>query len=420
MTDASLTQQIRKARSKFVAMAATYSLGVFNDNFFKQAAMLMAIDYAREELQGYAAVVFALPYLLCAAYAGWCADRFSKHHVVIGAKFLELAAMICGAIGVCLVSWPLILTMVCLMGLQSCLFGPSLNGSIPELYPASYVTKANAYLRVVVTGAILAGYAFAGLALDNEAIVMGSVTLGHARVAVIVLIVAVLGVVGSFGVPRRPAAAPKARFPWEGPVRTLKDLATIRRDKLLAIAIGANAFVWFAGAFELPVINLLGETQFDVGKKVTSALVVSQLIGVAIGGLISSVLAKGERWYRFLPITGLGMAVSMVAMGFVPLLPGGHCWAAGALLLLIGIGGGMFMIPCEAYIQVRPQAEAKGKTISASNFTIFTGILISGPVYNLLNVNLKLKPTTSFMCLGFAAVVVSGLLFVLLPKAKGT
>ena len=178
--------------------------------------------------------------------------------------------------------------------------------------------------------------------------------------------------------------------------------------------------MWFAGAFELPVINLLGETQFDVGKKVTSALVVSQLIGVAIGGLISSVLAKGERWYRFLPITGLGMAVSMVAMGFVPLLPGGHCWAAGALLLLIGIGGGMFMIPCEAYIQVRPRPAAKGKTISASNFTIFTGILISGPVYYLLNVNLKLKPTTSFMVLGFAAVVVSGLLFVLLPKANRT
>ena len=30
--------------------------------------------------------------------------------------------------------------------LQSAIFGPALNGSIPELFPAGYVTKANALL----------------------------------------------------------------------------------------------------------------------------------------------------------------------------------------------------------------------------------------------------------------------------------
>ena len=90
----SLTQQIRRARGKFLAMAATYSLGVFNDNFFRQAAMLMAVALGKKELQGHAIVIFALPYLIFAAYAGWFADRFPKRNVVIWAKVARLGKLL--------------------------------------------------------------------------------------------------------------------------------------------------------------------------------------------------------------------------------------------------------------------------------------------------------------------------------------
>ncbi|HIQ37296.1 MAG TPA: MFS transporter, partial [Desulfocapsa sulfexigens] len=36
-------QKVQAASSRFFAMAATYFLGVFNDNFFKQAALLLAV-----------------------------------------------------------------------------------------------------------------------------------------------------------------------------------------------------------------------------------------------------------------------------------------------------------------------------------------------------------------------------------------
>jgi len=367
MADPALREHIRRARGKFIAMAATYSLGVFDDNFFKQAAMLMALDVGRKELQGYATVIFALPYLIFAAYAGWMADRFSKRRVVIGAKFLELAAMICGAIGICTTSWPLILLMVGLMGLQSCLFSPSLNGSIPELYPASYVTTANAYLKVAVTAAILAGFAMAGFALDLDGTTLGGVPRGQVAVAGAVLLVAGLGVAGSFGVPQRAAADPKARFPWAGPFCTLGELNTIRKDRLLATVIGANSFIWFAGALEIPLINLLGKAQLGVSKSITSGLVVSQLVGLAAGGLLSSRLARGERWHRALPPTGLIMGGLMIAMATLTSLPApARLGTAFVLLFGIGMGGGIFMIPCEAFIQVRPAAREKGKVIAAA------------------------------------------------------
>ena len=169
------------ATRKFAAMAATYALGVFNDNFFKQAACLIAIAIGHTEYQGYAAAVFCLPWLLLAAPAGWMADRFSKRTVVISAKALEVVAMGAGAAGIIMVNWPLIFVMLFLMALQSTIFSPALNGSIPELYPATHVVKANSTVKTVTTCSILVGIILAGIALDQEADCMPGITLGDRR-----------------------------------------------------------------------------------------------------------------------------------------------------------------------------------------------------------------------------------------------
>ena len=70
-----LKQQIRKARSKFAAMAGAYSLGVFNDQFFKQAACLLAIAAGLDYVQGWVIFVFTIPYLVFAAWSLWTVKR---------------------------------------------------------------------------------------------------------------------------------------------------------------------------------------------------------------------------------------------------------------------------------------------------------------------------------------------------------
>ena len=159
----SLKRRIRRARAKFAAMAATYFAGVLNDNFFKQSVLLIAVAINKSYLQGWATVVFTLPFILFAAPAGFCADRFSKRSIVIASKFLELTAMIFAAFGIYFLSWQMIMVTLFIMALQSTLFGPSLRGTIPELYPPEYVVTANAIIRMISTAAILAGIALAGI-----------------------------------------------------------------------------------------------------------------------------------------------------------------------------------------------------------------------------------------------------------------
>ena len=386
-------------------MAASYSLGVFNDNFFKQAAMLIAVRASMGDLQGYMLILFTCPYILLSAPCGWLADRFPKRQIVIFAKGLEVAAMVCGAVGLLIGSWTMILAMVCAMGLQSAIFGPSLNGSIPELYPASYVTRANGVLKVFVTGAILIGVALAGVLLDWR---------GRAAVAVAALTVAGLGFLCSFGVLRRPAASLAARFPWMGPIDSIRDLIRMRTDRLLLTTISADMFIWFAGSLLIPIVNELGENYLRVSFTVTGGLVAAELGGIAIGGMLAGRLAKGRRWYRVLVPSSLVLAGMLACAAGAAYLPEGMRY--GVILAALGgagVAGGLFMIPCEAFIQVRPGADCRGKVIAASNFAVFVGIAVSGGL--AIALNRLVTPFTSLAIIAAIAFIAAGVLWLVLP-----
>jgi len=431
-SDLERIQHIRKARGKFIAMAVSYALGIFNDNYFRTACMLMAVAMADtlkdvvptakelplvEGFQANALFLFPLPYLLFAAPAGWLADRLPKRYVVIATKLLELLAMVIGAVAILSGNWYLMLAVIFLMGLQSCLFNPALNGSIPELYPADYVMTANAKLKIATTGAILVGVMFASVALNY----------GKIYVVVGALCMAAVGVVAAFGVPRRQAAAPDTPFPWSGPYHTILDLGRIGRDRILSVAVGTDAVFWFLGALLLAVVNVLGLQHYFKGDEndvlKTGMLSLVELIGVAGGGVLGARWAQGKHWCRVLTPAAFGMAL---AMGGVWLLPDLGLGAAEipTLLVLLGLTGlfaGLIMIPCGSFIQVRPKPERKGAVISAANFATMGGVLLAGPALLLLT-GAKYLEFDPFECFavasGVAALAGIGLLFAI-PSGPG-
>ena len=130
------------------ALGASYTLGTFNDNFFKQAALLLAVSLGYSGFQAWGTFLFALPFVLFSAWAGWLADRFPKKYLVTAAKCLELAAMLAGAWGILSLNWTAMLLMLFCMGASSTLFSPALNGSIPEIFPPHSVPRVNALFKL--------------------------------------------------------------------------------------------------------------------------------------------------------------------------------------------------------------------------------------------------------------------------------
>lgn len=394
--------KIKAARAKFFAMAISYCLGVFNDNFFKQAAMLMVVSAGLGHLQGTATVLFALPFILFSSWAGWMADRFAKRSVVIWSKVMELAAMLIGAAGVITGNWFCILSMLFLMASQSALFSPALNGSIPELYPAAYIPKANAILKLATTLSILLGIATAGISLDRSPLHFGDLNPGALLVAVIVVLVAVLGLGASFGIPRRPAAAKDRPFPLFGPLSSFKDILSICSDRHMLIALFSDNFFYFLATIVVLTINTMGLEQLEFSQTATSLLSMTLMFGVCLGSLLAARLVSMEKWSRLLCQSAMGMAAGLFMAGATVVMPASirFIWIAAALTTT-GICGGLFLIPVASYLQVRPADSEKGKVLATVNFSGFIGIMLAGTVFTGLD--MLFSPAMIMLCLaGFA------------------
>lgn len=381
--------RIQAARKNFAAMAGTYCLGVFNDNFFKQAVLMLSVSAGLTHLQGIATALFALPFLLFSSCGGWLSDRFAKKKVVIGAKALEVAAMAVGAVGLLWGNWNCILGMVFLMGAQSAIFSPALNGAIPELYPAKYVPRANAMIKLITTLAILAGIALAGIALDQEWFAT-PYPFGNVLVGFGVVLVALLGFFASFGVYSNQAAARRTSFPWFGPLNSLADVYWISRDRGLLLAVIADAFFYFLASLAILGINMLGLGQLGLSQTATSFMSMSLMAGVCVGGLSAARVISMERWSRYLGISSaaMGGGLLLAAMTIHIEVSWQPVWLA-VVLAATGVAGGLFLIPITSYLQVRPQPSTKGRVLAAANFCCFSAILLSGGVFDLLQRHLS-------------------------------
>jgi acyl-[acyl-carrier-protein]-phospholipid O-acyltransferase/long-chain-fatty-acid--[acyl-carrier-protein] ligase len=307
---------------------------------------------------------------------------------------LEMIAMLCGAVAIIYGNVAMIAIVLTIMALQSTIFGPSLNGSIPELYPASYVTTANAMLKVVVTLAILLGTALAGHALELEHAGWEPGSFGRFAVAAVIVGIAVLGVAGSFFVPRRPGAGTTAKCPKNILLHSLQDLWEIRKDKYLKTILIVDVFIWFVGSLQMQIISKMCDPEhFNWGRGTASNLMLSELVGVAVGGLIAAWIAQGPRWYKVLPLPLIILGLTAIPVAIVPLLgPELGLMLMYPAVALMGIAGGIVMVPCESFIQVRPAPDRKGRVIAAAGCAAFISMLFSAGLLALLRLFISASP----------------------------
>lgn len=414
-----LQKKIRAARRSFAAIAASYFMGLFNDNFYKEAALFLAVAQNNAAVQALAAGVFTVCYMLAAAPGGYWADRFAKGNVIIAAKAVELAAMVAGAVGIWTGNWFLVLTMIGLMGAQSAVFSPAMNGSIPEIYPREYVQTANTVIRILSTIAIFLGMALAGFLMDLSMPSVGGIPRGILLVGVFVLCAATVGLVVAFGAPRISPSGNAGRFPWRGPYESVLELLKIRRDGLLTVCVCGNIYIWsLAAVITLLMVNL-GVNQFSLSASLTAGTKIIFLIGIACGGVLSNIIAPGKRFFNVFIPSYLVMSLLLVVIGVVPYLLSGSTlvWGVVVLIALTGVAGGVDLVPLAAFIQLRPSAGEKGRVIAAANFAVFAGMSIGAACLFVLN---KLFiPTTSLAILGMLTAGFALWLKTRLDKEKG-
>src|ERR1041385_8474024 len=110
----------------------TQFLGAFNDNFYKMAVSLVALNAVVSGAGSFyvdlIALLFILPSALFSGYAGQLADVYSKRAVLVGFKVFEIFVMTLALIAFLAGGIDAMLVIVFLMGVHAAFFSPAKYG----------------------------------------------------------------------------------------------------------------------------------------------------------------------------------------------------------------------------------------------------------------------------------------------------
>lgn len=368
----------------FWGMNVTQFLGAFNDNLFKQRLLLLATPGVAaaeageaEDKQWIALAVMAAAFLLFSGFAGWLADRTEKRKLIIGSKVAEIFVMILGLAGFYYYdSFGLtgLMIILFLMSVQSSFFGPPKYGILPEMLHDHDLPKANGVFLMFTFLAIIFGTALIAL--------FGAEASAAWQVGALCVAVAVLGTFSSLFVRKTGVANPGAKLKASDLFVPPEMVRLVMRDKQLLLALIVTSSFWMLGGMVQSGVNALGKTQLGLGQS-TSILTAMLGVGIPFGCLLGGHLSRDRINPRVVTFGAVGIVVNLILLS----LPGGpqdHLLGfRGSIpvLILLGFCTGMFVVPIQVSLQVRPPAEDKGRMIALMNQSNWVGILLGALLF---------------------------------------
>jgi acyl-[acyl-carrier-protein]-phospholipid O-acyltransferase/long-chain-fatty-acid--[acyl-carrier-protein] ligase len=321
------------------------------------------------DVASFAGLMMALPMILFAPLTGWVSDRFSKRDVMLIASILQtmVLAGICGALVIN--SMPLALVGFFALAVQGAFFSPAKIGINKELIGSRHLGFAAGIQQMTAMLAILSGEIFAGWLFDRRFIGHGGgpdAAWKAAFLPLLVLTLASLPMLGlAMAVPRIPAQG-KLKFSPRLLVSHFTNLVDLWKDVPLRRASFGVAFFWGFAAF----INLwsikLAKMMAGGGEgfgTMSSIFMAAASLGMAAGFGFASFLLRKRIELGWVPVAGIAMTVSAIALAFMA--PGG--WTFLSTLGLLAFSGAVFLAPLTAWMQDRYPAEKRGELQSAVN-----------------------------------------------------
>lgn len=390
----------------FAGVVITQFLGAFNDNYFKQMLLLKCVEFERVtaeqfgkgiDLQPWAMVAFALPFVLLSGMGGYVSDRYSRQRVIVWCKVGEIGVMVCALLVLLMTDIStrtqlmLLIGVLALMGGQSALFGPSKYGILPELFSRKLLLPVNGTVQMTTFLAIIFGMALAGIALD----VLDD-SLWYA--SVVAVIIAIAGTLTSLLIRRTDAPHPDLPMRLEMLYVPRETWRLILADPMLRNCLIMAMLFWFIGGVAQPAVNSLGELAFSLSKTRTSLLAASIGVGIALGCIVAGTMNRkpgdGSRWVQiggWLIVVSLALITALASGRFGSPVPSSEQESIAAAILqadsiewmlrggmfFLGFSAGLFVIPIQVYIQEAPPTEQKGRVIGALNLLSWIAIVAS-------------------------------------------
>ncbi|ECX3839529.1 lysophospholipid transporter LplT [Salmonella enterica] len=340
-------------------------LSAFGDNalLFATLALLKAQfypDWSQPVLQ----MVFVGAYILFAPFVGQIADSFAKGRVMMVANGLKLA----GAAGICLGVNPFV--GYTLAGIGAAAYSPAKYGILGELTTGDKLVKANGLMEASTIAAILLGSVAGGVLAD-----------WHVIAALVACALAYAGAVAAnLFIPKLVAARPGQSWRLSAMTRSFFSACVVlwRNGETRFSLVGTGLF-WGAGVTLRFLLVLWVPVALGITDNATPTYLNAMVaVGIVVGAGAAAKLVTLETVSRCMPAGILiGVVVAIFSLQHA-LLP------AYALLLLIGMLGGFFVVPLNALLQERgKKSVGAGNAIAVQNLGENSAMLLMLGLYSL-------------------------------------
>lgn len=360
----------------FLAFIVTVFLNAFVDLGHKIVIQNTLFKVTEGETQiVLTAVVNALiliPFVLLFTPSGFLADKFAKNRVMrvsawvaVGVTLLITLAYYQGWFWVAFA-----LTFV--LAVQSAFLSPAKYGYIRELVGSERLAGANGLVQATTTTAILGGIFFFSLLFEQR--LAGQV---YHDAGELLPLIAPLGwglVLGSlaevwfaYRLPTLRTTDRSRRFDWPA-YASARSLRVNLRDTLkrpvIRLSIIGLATFWAISQVVLAVFPAFAKETLAIENTVViQGLLACSGIGVIVGSLIASRLSRAYIETGMLPIAAIGIALSLAAISGI-----GSVAVHAVNFIMLGLLGGLFIVPLNALIQFHAGEGQMGRVLAANNW----------------------------------------------------
>lgn len=148
---------------KFIAIFSINTLGVLNDSMLRTTVLILIAfnaqhgsTYLSQKVYANIAVLlFNLPYLLISSYIGKLDDKYDKVKIIRWVKFSEIFIISVAAVGFILGSKTIIILSIFFLGIHSAFLSPIKFSLLPEYFESKNLKLAIGYIEAGIFFAVL-------------------------------------------------------------------------------------------------------------------------------------------------------------------------------------------------------------------------------------------------------------------------
>jgi 1-acyl-sn-glycerol-3-phosphate acyltransferase len=380
-------------QQRFAPFFWTQFLGAFNDNLFKTAlVVVLTFDAARwttldpNMLNALIPGLFILPFVLFSATAGQIAEKMEKGKLARLVKILEIAIMFVAGIGWLTHTLWLLMAAVVGMGIHSTLFGPVKYAYMPQHLRQEELVGGNGMVEMGTFVGILIGQVI-GTAL------VGTEGIGVQLVVGATLATAIIGLFTSMRIPLSPAPVPDLKINPNFVMESVRNISFSAKNRTVFLSMLGNSWFWFYGAIILSQFPVYAKDYLHGDRSVFVTLLTVFSLGVGAGSLLCERLSGHKVEIGLVPFGSIGLSVFGADLYFASLgysatgtvdamafLMQQGVWRILFDIVMLGIFGGLFIVPLFALIQTRCEPSHVSRTIAGTNILNSLFMVVSAGV----------------------------------------